>query len=107
MTSHDYILVLCTCGSLSEADAVTTALLEERLAACVNRLPGIKSSYRWEGRITHDDEILLLIKTTGGSYERLEQTIRKVHSYDTPEIVAVPLVDGSREYRDWIGASLS
>ena len=104
MTSENYMLVLCTCGSLQEADAITTALLEERQAACVNRLPGIKSSYRWEGKVEHDDEILLLIKTTAAAYQALEQTIRTLHSYDTPEIVAIPFVAGSADYFAWIGA---
>lgn len=105
MAANDYILVLCTCPSLSEADGVATALLEERLAACVNRLPGIKSLYRWEGRVTHDDEILLLIKTQADLFDRLEQTIKKLHPYETPEIVAIPLVAGSAGYLDWIGES--
>ena len=106
MTANEYILVLCTCPSLSEADAVATALIEERLAACVNRLPGIKSLYRWEGRVTHDDEILLLIKTSADLFDRLETTIKTLHPYETPEIIAVPIVAGSAEYLRWIGASI-
>jgi len=105
MTANQHILVLCTCPSLSEADAVATALLEERLAACVNRLPGIKSLYRWKGRVTHDDEILLLIKTSADLFERLEKTIKTHHPYETPEIIAVPIVAGSTEYLRWIEES--
>jgi periplasmic divalent cation tolerance protein len=105
MTSNEPILILCTCPSQDEADALATALLEERLAACVNRLPGIKSMYRWEGRVTHDDEILLLIKTTADLFERLENTIKKLHPYETPEIIAVPIVAGSADYLRWIEAS--
>jgi periplasmic divalent cation tolerance protein len=106
MTANEYILVLCTCPSLNEADAVATALIEERLAACVNRLPGIKSLYRWEGRVTHDDEILLLIKTSADLFDRLEKTIKTLHPYETPEIIAVPIVAGSAEYLRWIGESI-
>jgi periplasmic divalent cation tolerance protein len=105
MTSENYFLVLCTCGSIQEAEAVTTALLEERLAACINRLTGVKSSYRWEGRVSHDDEALLLIKTTGEAYPRLEAMIKSIHSYDTPEIIALPIAAGSAAYLDWIGTS--
>lgn len=105
MTANEHILVLCTCPSLSEAEAVATALIEERLAACVNRLPGIKSLYRWEGRVTHDDEILLLIKTSADLFDRLEKTIKTLHPYETPEIIAVPIVAGSAEYLRWIEES--
>jgi len=105
MTTNAYILVLCTCPSHTTADAVTTALLEERLAACVNRLPGIQSSYRWEGRLTHDDEILLFIKTSQRLFERLEKTIKTLHPYATPEIIAVPIVAGAADYLRWIEAS--
>jgi len=102
MTANKHILVLCTCPSLNEADAVATALIEERLAACVNRLPGIKSLYRWKGRVTHDDEILLLIKTSADLFDRLEKTIKTLHPHETPEIIAVPIVAGSAEYLRWI-----
>ncbi len=105
MTANKHILVLCTCPSQSEADAIATALLEERQAACVNRLPGIKSLYRWEGRVTHDDEILLLIKTTALRFEHLEQTIKALHPHETPEIIAIPIVAGSAEYLRWIEES--
>ena len=105
MTSNEPILILCTCPSQNEADAVATTLLEERLAACVNQLPGIKSLYCWEGRVKQDDEVLLLIKTTADLFERLEKTIKTLHSYETPEIIAVPIVAGSADYLRWIEAS--
>ena len=104
MTSQKNLLILCTCGSIQEAEAVTTAVLEERLAACVNRITGIKSSYHWEGRVRQDDEVLLLIKTTTEAYAGLEAMIRTVHSYDNPEIIAVPITHGSAEYLAWLGA---
>lgn len=103
MSNQKNLIVLCTCGSIQEAEAVTTALLEERLAACVNRVTGVKSSYHWEGRVRQDDEVLLLIKTTEAAYAALEDMIRKVHSYDNPEIIAVPITQGSAEYLAWIG----
>jgi len=105
MTANQYILVLCTCPSQAVADAIATALLEERLAACVNRLPGIQSMYRWEGRVTQDDEIMLLIKTKADLFGRLEKAIESRHPYETPEIIAVPIIAGSVEYLRWIGES--
>ncbi|MDP6675527.1 MAG: divalent-cation tolerance protein CutA [Gammaproteobacteria bacterium] len=106
MTANKYILVLCTCPSQQEADAVATALLEERLAACVNQLPGIRSLYRWEGRVTQDDEVLLLIKTSANLFGSLEKMIKKLHPYATPEIIAVPIIAGSAEYLGWIEESI-
>jgi len=104
-SNKEYLLVLCTCSSRHEADAIATALVEERLAACVNRLPGFESLFRWEGRVQRDDEILLLIKTSSNRFERLEQVIKSLHAYDTPEIIGVPIVAGSAKYLQWIGES--
>jgi periplasmic divalent cation tolerance protein len=98
----DFLLVVCTCPTHSAAAAIATALLEERVAACVNQVPGIKSMYRWEGRIEHDDEVLLLIKTTRQMYPRVEETIGKLHPYELPEIIGVPLTAGSEAYLHWI-----
>ncbi len=100
----DYLLVLCTCPNESCAAAISTALLEERLAACVNRLPGIRSAYRWQGQIERDDEILLLIKTRTALFRELEDTIRRLHPYTTPEIIGLPLLAGSADYLDWIAS---
>jgi len=101
----EYLLVLCTCPSRSAADAIATAALEERLAACVNQVPGIRSLYRWKGRVESDDEILLLIKTTTASFSRLEGTIQSLHPHELPEIIGVPLTAGSEAYLDWINTS--
>jgi periplasmic divalent cation tolerance protein len=100
--STDFLLVLCTCPTSSAATVIATALLEERIAACVNRLPGIKSMYRWEGRVERDDEVLLLIKTTSQMFPRVEETIAKLHPYELPEIIGVPLSAGSLAYLNWI-----
>ena len=102
----DFLLVLCTCPTRETASAIATALLEERLAACVNQLPGVKSRYRWEGRIEDDDELMLLIKTTGSHYPAVEAMIRSLHPYEVPEIIGVPLTIGSEAYFDWIRNSV-
>ena len=106
MIANKFILVLCTCPSQQEADAVATALLGERLAACVNQLPGIRSLYRWKGRITRDDEVLLLIKTSADLLASLEKMIKTLHPYTVPEIIAVPVIAGSAEYLGWIEESI-
>ncbi|HJP37510.1 MAG: divalent-cation tolerance protein CutA [Gammaproteobacteria bacterium] len=106
MIANKFILVLCTCPSQQEADAVATALLGERLAACVNQLPGIRSLYRWKGRITRDDEVLLLIKTSADLFASLEKMIKTLHPYTVPEIIAVPVIAGSAEYLGWIEESI-
>jgi periplasmic divalent cation tolerance protein len=103
--SAEFLLVLCTCPTRSVASAITTALLEQELAACVNRLPGIKSSYRWKGQVEEDDELLLMIKTTSARLPEVEQTIGKLHPYELPEVVGVPITAGSEPYLDWIRRS--
>ncbi len=77
-------------------------MLEEKLAACVNQVPGIRSLYHWQGRIEHDDEMLMLIKTTTDAYERAEALIREHHPYELPEVIAVPIETGSKAYLQWI-----
>jgi len=103
----DYLVVLCTCPTAGTAQAISTALLEQRLAACVNRVSGVRSMYRWAGKIEHDDEVMLVIKTATGHFARLETTIRSLHPADVPEIIGLPIVMGSGDYLDWLGESLS
>ena len=98
----DAVVVLCTCPDDATASRIATALLAEELAACVNCLPGIRSLYRWEGQIREDAEVLLVIKTSGARYGALEAVIRARHPYELPEIIALPVVAGARDYLDWI-----
>ena len=96
------LIVFCTCGSKEEAERVARMLVEERLAACVNVLPGIRSVYRWQGAVESGDEILLLMKTTADKFSALRDRIQEIHSYDVPEIVALPVVAGSERYLAWL-----
>jgi len=100
----EHLLVLSSCPDAASAQALTTALLAERLAACVNGLPGAKSMYRWQNQVERDDEVLLLIKTRAALYPRLEALIKDMHPYELPEIIAVPIGMGSAEYLAWIDA---
>lgn len=102
----DSLLVLTTCASPAEADTLATALVQRRLAACVNSLGGVTSTYRWEGSVAREQENLLIIKTTTERYAELERAIRELSSYELPEILAVPVVAGSEAYLAWLAGSV-
>ncbi len=98
----NHSLVLCTCPDQDTAIGIGERLVEERLAACVNLLPGVTSVYRWQGKLQRDNENLLLIKTTGDRFEALSTRLRQLHPYDLPEIIAVPITDGLPDYLSWV-----
>jgi periplasmic divalent cation tolerance protein len=100
-------IVLCTCGSRDEADSIASTLVNERLAACVNILPPVQSVYRWQGAVERADEILLVIKTTAARFSALRDRIQAIHSYDTPEIIAIEAAAGSERYLTWLGEQCS
>jgi periplasmic divalent cation tolerance protein len=96
-------LVLVTCGSAAEARKVAQGVVGSRLAACVNVLPEVRSTYRWRGRIERSREFLLVIKTTRARLRRLEQEIRELHSYEVPEFLVLAVEKGSQAYLRWLG----
>ncbi len=100
------LIVFCNCGSKEEADRIVNSLVEERLAACVNILPVVQSVYHWQGSVERAEEIPLLIKTTRDRFSALRDRIQAMHSYDTPEILAVPITDGSERYLAWLRAAV-
>lgn len=95
-------VILVTTGSEAEAETIATALLEERLVACVNILSPIRSLYRWEGKIADDREWLLVIKTRAERFAAVEARVRALHSYELPEVIGLPLLAGSAGYLGWI-----
>jgi periplasmic divalent cation tolerance protein len=99
---HEHLQVTTTAGSREEANAIATALVERRLAACVQIVGPVQSVYRWQGRIDRSEEWLCQIKTTGTHYSAVEAAIRELHSYDCPEIIATPIVAGSAAYLQWL-----
>jgi periplasmic divalent cation tolerance protein len=103
----EYLQVLTTAGSEEEAERISDALVERRLAACVQVLGPIASRYRWRGEVETAREWICLAKTEAARYPALEAAIREAHSYEEPEIVATPIVAGSQGYLDWIGESLA
>ena len=103
----DCVMVFVTSKSSAEARRIGRAMVTSRLAACANVLPGkIESIYRWRGKVERARETLLLLKTTRGRWPKLRDAIRRAHSYDVPEIVAMPIVAGLNEYLEWIGESV-
>lgn len=102
--SKGKILVFTTCGSEEEAGRMAERLLDSRLAACVGITPRVRSVYRWKGEIEDSEEWALTIKTRAELYPRVEAAIREAHSYEVPEILAVPVVAGWPAYLDWVDA---
>jgi len=99
-------LVLTTAGSREQAERLARELVERKLAACVNVIHDVCSAYRWKGEITRDNEELLIIKSSESLFPRLRDAILELHSYETPEILAVPIADGDGSYLAWLRASL-
>jgi periplasmic divalent cation tolerance protein len=99
----DKIVVLSTCGSSDEARKLARHLVETRVAACVNVVPGVYSVFHWEGKVDESAEWLLVIKSTRERLQALRIELQKMHSYVVPEVVALPIVDGSSDYIEWIG----
>ncbi len=98
----EHVVVLCTVGRAEDALAIASAVVEQRLAACVSVVPAIQSIYRWKGRVAREEERLLIMKTRRERFEALRAAIASRHPYEVPEIVALPLVAGHAPYLDWI-----
>lgn len=96
------LVVLVTTSNRDQAASIAEALVSERLAACVNIVAAIESIYRWEGKIARDNEALLIIKTTDERYLELERRVKELHSYGTPEVVALRIERGSEQYLNWL-----
>ncbi|MCH2456288.1 MULTISPECIES: divalent-cation tolerance protein CutA [unclassified Idiomarina] len=95
-------LFYCTTDSQSSANELAASIVEQQLAACVNIIPGITSVYHWNNEIQHDQEWLLLIKTTDDMSEALKEAIMKIHPYDSPELISVDVTDGLPDYLQWV-----
>lgn len=102
--NSEAIVVICACPDESTAARIAQELVNQRLAACVNRLSSVRSTYSWQGRIQEEPEVVLTIKTTRGRYEALEVRLRALHPYEMPEIIALPVVAGSASYLSWIAS---
>ncbi len=106
MTDQRFLLVLTTAGSESQGQAIARALVERRLAACVTVLGSACSVYRWDGRIVEEEERPLLIKTTAERFEAVRATIRELHTYEVPEVLALPIERGDPAYLEWLARAV-
>ena len=98
-----YRVALVTCGSMAEARKIGRAIVEKKLAACANIVAGVESIYPWKGKVEQAREALVVMKTSATRLRELEREVKRLHSYDVPEFIVLPIVAGSKEYLKWIG----
>jgi periplasmic divalent cation tolerance protein len=102
----DKIVVLSACASLEEGQRIARGLVEKKLAACVNLIPGVRSIYRWKGVVEDEAEVVLVIKSSRGLFNQLRIELERMHSYEVPEAIAIPVVEGSERYLGWMDREL-
>ena len=107
MAEYTNVVILITTGSDDEARKVADVLLAQKKAACVNIVPRVNSLFWWQGKINSDEEILLIIKTRASILAEVVNLVKKVHSYEVPEIIALPIIGGNEEYLKWIGEEVN
>jgi len=105
--SAERLLVISTCPDTETAERIARVLVDAGVAACVNILPGVCSVYEWQGGVEQDAEVLLFIKTTQAAFQALETLLLDEHPYELPELIAVPIVNGSKGYLEWLSAQIS
>lgn len=102
MKQGHYIISFVTASNEAEAEKIANPLIEKGLAACVNIVPKIKSIYKWQGRIENSEEVLLIIKSISKKFDELKEEVKRLHSYDVPEIISIDISNGSEGYLNWI-----
>lgn len=100
--THEHYVVLVTVPNAATATKIADALVEEQFAACVNTLPGVMSTYRWQGKVQREEELLLIIKTTHEKLIALQERVIQLHPYEVPEVIALNIADGHAAYLNWI-----
>jgi periplasmic divalent cation tolerance protein len=103
---NDAVLVMITCSSDKEADRIADMLVDKKLSACASVMSGYRSKFRWKGRVEEQKEILIMAKTSRSKFAAVDKEVRRLHSYEVPEIIAVPIIEGSKNYLKWIADSL-
>ena len=98
----EYITVLITAPNEEEAAKISRTIVEESLAACVSIIRSVRSIYRWQGRVEDESEVLMIAKTKRALFDRLKGRIKELHSYEVPEIIGLPVIEGSKQYLDWL-----
>lgn len=102
METSSYIVLLITTATAEEAQRISRALVEQRKAACVNIVPGVSSLFWWQGKLDSTEESLLIVKTKASLLSEIVTLVKEIHSYDIPEIIALPIVGGNQDYLEWI-----
>jgi periplasmic divalent cation tolerance protein len=100
------VVILTTCPDEAAAARIARDLVESGLAACVSRVGPVHSTYRWQGAVQDEPEVLLVIKTVSARYPELEMRLKSLHPYEVPEVIALPVTDGSADYLAWLGAAV-
>ena len=104
---NDFIVVLVTSSSREEGENIVTSLVEEKLIACGNVIQDLISIFYWERKVCKEEEVLLVLKTKYNLFEKLSERVKELHSYDVPEIIALPVIKGNMEYLDWIEGTIT
>ena len=107
MKAADAIVVLVTAGNEEEAEKLARLLLEQQKIACANIVPRVRSLYHWEGKIESDDECLMVMKTVGKALPDIVRIVKEHHSYDVPEVIALPITGGSEDYLEWLAGEVT
>ena len=103
----EFIVILITASSMEEGEKIAGSLVENRMVACVNVVPSVKSFFFWEGKPAQESEVLLIAKSRRSFLDKIVEHVKKIHSYKVPEIIALPVIGGSEEYLKWVEASTS
>jgi len=103
---NSYIIIIITTAGREEAETIVQRLLEARLIACANIIGPVSSHFHWSGKMEKAEEYLILMKSRKDLFEKLSETVKALHSYEVPEILALPVVEGSKAYMDWLGSCL-
>jgi len=106
MSKAEHVVILVTAKDKSEAKKIARGLLDDKLIACANLVGGVESLFRWNGKIDEASEILLVLKTKRSLFKKVASKVKALHSYDTPEVIALPVIEGSEDYLKWINASV-
>ena len=98
----DYMVIFITTSSIDEAKKLGRTLVEEKLVACSNILSPVHSIYQWKGKLCEDEEVMIVLKTKRDLFRQIELRVKELHSYDVPEIIAIPIIEGSEDYLSWV-----
>jgi periplasmic divalent cation tolerance protein len=102
----EYVLILSTVSKIEDAQTIANHLVSNSMAACVNFIPNLESVYKWKNKVCKENEFLLMIKTTANKETNVYDSLSEIHPYDTPEIITLPIQNGSKDYLDWISESV-